>query len=328
MTSSSSSRPGEFELIAQLFAPLATDPGAYGLRDDVALLAPPAGQDLVLKTDAIVEGVHFFAADPADLVAQKALRVNVSDLAAKGATPTGYLLSLSIPQQTSMPWLTAFAEGLARDQKAWGISLLGGDTTATPGPVTISISMIGTVPRGEAIRRAGARPGDLVFVTGTIGDAGGGLEILRGGGAQLSDDARTFLISSYRCPSPSPEFGARLRGIASASLDVSDGLMADLGHVAEVSDVRIVVDSAQVPLSEALEKLWGKGVVQRAVVAGDDYQIAFTAPQSSRNAIFAAARDCGVRVSEIGRVEQGSGTGLLDRAGNLISLSEAGYTHF
>ncbi len=255
MTSSSSDRrPGEFELIAELFAPLSKGaPGAFDLTDDAAVLAPPPGHELVLKTDAIVEGVHFFRTDPPGAIAQKALRVNLSDLAAKGAEPAGYLMALLLPDWPDKAWLHAFADGLAADQATFGLSLMGGDTSATPGPLAVSISAFGFVPAGAMIRRAGAQPGDLVFVSGTIGDAGGGLAVLKG------NRSVPELVARYRLPEPRLALGPALRGIASASLDVSDGLMADLGHIAEVSKVRIEVDAARIPLSKALRSLWGDG---------------------------------------------------------------------
>jgi thiamine-monophosphate kinase len=316
-------RPGEFELIAELFAPLSQNaPGAFGLTDDAAVLAPPLGHELVLKTDAIVEGVHFFRTDPPSDVARKALRVNLSDLAAKGAVPAGYLMALLLPDWPDMAWLRAFADGLAADQTAFGLSLMGGDTSATPGPLAISISAFGHVPAGAMIRRAGARPGDLVFVSGTIGDAGGGLAVLK------ENKSAPELVVRYRVPEPRLTLGPALRGIASASLDVSDGLMADLGHIARVSKVRIEADAVRIPLSNALQRLWGAEAAVRAAVAGDDYEIAFTAPASRRADVANAAARSGVAVTEIGRVGAGEGAVLLDASGREITIARSGYTHF
>src|SRR2546423_8121982 len=240
MTNSGSDRkrPGEFALIAELFAPLATAPGAFSLTDDAAIATPPPGHDLVITTDALVEGVHFFSSDPPELVGQKALRVNLSDLAAKGCVPAGYLLALCLPGKIGMSWLRAFAGGLAKDQQEFGISLYGGDTTATPGPLTIAITAFGHIPAGTMLRRAGARPGDLVFVSGTIGGAGGGLACLKGEGECLATGQWNELIQRFRVPHPRVTLAQALLGLASASLDVSDGLLADLGHIAETSRVR------------------------------------------------------------------------------------------
>jgi thiamine-monophosphate kinase len=283
-----SKRAGEFELIAQLFAPLATHEGAFKLTDDVAVFTPPPGQELVLKTDAIVESVHFHATDPADTVAKKALRVNLSDLAAKGAKAAGYLLALNLPHITSMEWLESFARGLGEDQKQFGISLFGGDTTATPGPLSISVAMFGFIPAGTLTKRSGARPGDLVFVSGTIGDAGAGLAVLKGEGHNISAAAREELVGRYHLPQPRLALGQSLRGLASAALDVSDGLIADLGHIAETSKVRIAAEAARIPLSPALRALWGEAQA-KAATSGDDYEIAFTNPSSPPRAIPAPA---------------------------------------
>src|SRR5262245_39161326 len=242
MTSSSSNPPrrlGEFAMIAKLLSPLSSnDPGAFGLTDDAATIKVPADQELVVTKDMLVEGMHFLRDDPPDLLAKKALRVNLSDLAAKGATPRNYFLGLSLSPWIGDDWLAEFAEGLADDQKRFSVSLSGGDTTATPGPLTLSITALGTVPTGKMIRRKGARPRDAVFVTGSIGDAGAGLAVLKGEGVGLSDLSRAALISRYQLPEPRVALGPQLLGLASAALDVSDGLLADLGHVAKLSEVR------------------------------------------------------------------------------------------
>jgi thiamine-monophosphate kinase len=313
-------RLSEFQLIAQMFAPLATAPGAFGLMDDAAIIPACEGADLVVTTDALVEGVHFFANDPPDTVAKKALRVNLSDLAAKGAVPHGYLLALSLPASIDMPWLESFARGLSEDQVEFSLSLLGGDTTATPGPLSIAITAFGHVPAGTIIRRAGAVPGDLVFVSGTIGDGGGGLAVLKG--EEAAPSHREPLISRYRLPMPRLALGQALRGIATASLDISDGLLADLGHIAEASGVRIVVEAERIPRSAALAALWGEGMdaIVRAATSGDDYEIAFTAPSLPQG--------MPTPVTCVGRVEQGSGLVLLDAQGRDVPVPRAGYRHF
>jgi len=317
-------------MIAKYFAPLSAGaPGAFGLQDDVATLLLPEGQELVAKVDAIVEDVHFFRDDPADLIAKKALRVNLSDLAAKGAAPIGYLLSLSLAPWAGDDWVGEFARGLAEDQAQFGIHLLGGDTTATPGVLTVSITALGSIAAGKTIRRAGAQVGDLVFVTGSIGDAGAGLAVLKGEGGSLSKVDRAALIARYRVPEPRLAFGRLLPGFASASLDISDGLIADLGHIAEVSKVLIAVDAARIPLSSSLAAIWGKGMdaVVRAATAGDDYEIAFTAPPAARAAVGAAVRETGLPVTEIGVVGTGEGVVLLDN-GKPVPVPHSGYTHF
>ena len=305
----------EFGIIAKYFAPLAGE-GGLGLTDDAALLSPRAGHDLVITTDAIAEGVDFFGFDPPGTVAQKALRVNLSDLAAKGAAPTHYLLNLSLPHSVTPGWLGAFAQGLAQDQQAFGISLLGGDTSATDGALAISVTAFGYVPEGTMVKRSGARVGDHVYVTGTIGDSGGGLAIFRREKHTLDDAQRDALIGRYRVPQPPVDFAARLRAIASAGVDISDGLMADLGHVARASGVRITVEGEAVPLSNPLRALWGDAAMMRAVVAGDDYQIAFSGPPGLTGPF-----------TRIGRVQDGEGA-VLTVMGKETALPRAGYRHF
>ena len=325
MTNSSSDRPGEFELIAKLFAPLAADaPGAYGLTDDAATIRVPDGEEVVVTTDLLSAGIHFRAEDEPGLIARKAMRVNLSDLSAKGAKPIGYTLALALPRTWTPAWMTAFAAGLADDQRAFSISLLGGDTTATDGPLTVSITAFGTVPAGTMIRRNGAKPGDLVFVSGTIGDAGAGLAVLQNNLANISSNDRDALVSRYLLPQPRVALGSALRGKASAALDVSDGLMADLGHISETSKVRISIDADRVPLSESARN--ASVPVAAAVVAGDDYEIAFTVPAARRTEILRLSADCAI--TEIGRVEAGSGVALLDSSGREIPLSKTGYRHF
>ena len=305
----------EFGIIARYFAPLAGET-AFSLKDDAALLPSRAGHDLVVTTDTISEGTDFFAFDPADTVAQKALRVNLSDLAAKGAEPAHYLLNLTLPHTVTEDWLAAFAAGLARDQQAFGISLLGGDTGAGEGPLSIAVTAFGFVPHGKMVRRSGARPSDAVYVTGTIGDSGGGLAIFKREKHTLSDTDRDTLTARYRVPQPPVGFAAGLRAIAHASVDVSDGLIADLGHIAAASGVRIVVDGERVPLSAPLRALWGNDALRRAVTAGDDYQIAFTGPPELSGPF-----------TLIGRVEKGEGVSLMVQ-GREIAIPNPGYRHF
>jgi len=306
-----------------LFAPLATSKAALGLKDDIALLSARRGHEIVVTTDAIIAGVDFFANDPPDTIAQKALRVNLSDLAAKGAQPLGYLLTLALPKSVGSAWLRPFASGLKRDQQKFGVTLLGGDISSTPGPLCVSITAFGEMPTGRAVLRNGAKPGDLVFVTGTIGDSAGGLAALK------AKRREPQLIKRYRVPEPRVAFGRRLRGIARAAIDVSDGLLADLGHIADVSTVHIEIDAARVPLSAALRRAWGssQATTVRAATAGDDYEIAFTAPRRHRETIFKAAKAARTRVTGIGVVTKGSGVVLMGQAGKPIRVKRAGWQH-
>lgn len=321
-------RPGEFELIATLFAPLARGAaGAFGLRDDVAVLAPPSGHAHVLKTDSIIESVHFRRADPAGTVGRKSLRRALSDQAAKGAIPSAWLLALALPSWPDMQWLEDFTAGLATDGAEFAIPLLGGETNATPGPLTITVTAIGHVPAGDIVRRNGAKAGDGVFVTGTIGDAGAGLSLAD---AVTCDAARDYLVSRYRLPQPRLALGLALRRIASAAIDVSDGLLADSRHIADASGARIVIEVARIPLSDEYRLLKGDTREARVVAAtaGDDYEIAFTAPQSAVSDIAEAARRTQTSVTRIGTVETGSGVALTDESGAEIAVGRLGYTHF
>jgi thiamine-monophosphate kinase len=325
-----SKRSGEFELIAKYFAPLAKgEPGALGLKDDAAYLKPRPGFDLVLTTDAIVEGVHFFPDDPPATVAQKALRVNLSDLAAKGAIARGYLLTLTLPSGIDEVWVAAFAKGLSADQAKFGVALFGGDTTATPGVTTISITALGEVPRGQMLTRGGAQAGDDVWVTGTIGDATLGLKLLKREGFDLAKSHRQLLITRYRVPEPRSKVGPALKGLAHACIDVSDGLMADLGHIAEVSNVGIEIAVHDVPLSAAAKAAIQRGVeLGELLSGGDDYELAIAAPSSARSRLLALAVETGVPLTRVGRVVKGRGVTALAADGKPVRTRRMGYTHF
>lgn len=323
--------PGEFELIHRYFAQLSSKaPLAFSLTDDAAVVRVPKGMDLVVTKDAIVEGVHFLPNDPAERIAQKLLRVNLSDLAAKGARPVHYLLATAFPAKTKAAWLAGFARGLAKDQRRYDISLIGGDTVSTPGLLTLSLTMLGYVRAGKMRRRAGARPGDRLFVTGAIGDSAFGLSVLKDKRYRsLSVADRAYLSGRYQLPEPRVEFGVALGGLASASIDVSDGLLADLGHLAKTSNVAAVIELDQVPLSRA-----GRAIVAReqgelltAVSHGDDYEILFTIPKKSVAAMLAIAKRTRTRVSEIGVIAPGGGVWPLN-GGGAVPIPKRGFTHF
>src|SRR3954471_4464130 len=252
---------GEDSLIARYFKPIATDPGAFALVDDAAVLQAQ-GADIVVTTDAIVEGVHFLPDDPPETIARKALRVNLSDVAAKGATPAGFLLTLAL-RAVDDAWLKPFAAALGEDAKSYACPLLGGDTVSTPGPLTISVTAFGRVPVGKMVHRRGARPGDRVVVSGTIGDAALGLAILRGGKVHAAANdaaAREFLVGRYRVPQPRVALAALVREYASAAMDVSDGLAGDLAKLCGVSAVSAAIDLESIPLSEAASYLVSRGI--------------------------------------------------------------------
>ncbi len=321
---------GEFDIIARYFAPLATAPGAFGLKDDAALFAPARGQSLVVTADAIVEGVHFLHDDPPDQIARKLLRVNLAGIAAKGAIPRAYVMTCAFPRDVDERWIAAFARGLKADQKQFGIALLGGDTVATPGPAIFSVTLFGETPGKSMLRRSGARPGDLLCVTGTIGDGGLGLTELLTPHRELTPAQRKYLAARYRLPQPRTRLGPMLRGLASAALDVSDGLVQDVGHIAAASGARAILELARIPLSPAARALEAgdPGLRLRAITAGDDYEIAFAIPSAGLPRVQAAARAARIPVAVIGKVEKGRGTVVLAADGAQISPQAAGFDHF
>src|SRR5712671_5227918 len=310
MTDRQSNLSGEDSLIARYFRPLATDPGAFGLMDDAAILRA-SGDDIVVTTDAVVEGVHFLPHDPPDTVARKALRVNLSDLAAKGATPAGFVLTLAL-RAADDSWLKPFAQALGEDAVLFNCPLLGGDTVATPGPLMISITAFGRVPAGKMVHRSGARPGDRVVVTGTIGDAALGLDILKGGvgaGALAGDArARAMLIGRYRVPQPRTALAGAVRDHAHAAMDVSDGLAGDLAKLCAASGVSAAIDAPGIPLSPAAAELVARGAVdlETLVSAGDDYEILCAIPEDRFEAFAQGARQGNVAVTSIGTVIAGT----------------------
>jgi thiamine-monophosphate kinase len=321
--------PDEFEIIRRYFAPLtAGAPGAVGLRDDAATLAVPPDAELIVTADALVAGVHFLPDDPADHIAKKALRVNLSDVAAKGGRPTVYFITLALGPDTDEAWIASFARGLAEDQRAYGVSLAGGDTTATPGPLSISVTAMGEVPRGRVLRRGGARAGDDLYVSGTIGDAALGLAVAKGEMAALESADRAFLLDRYRLPRPRTTMGFRLIGLASGALDISDGLVADLDHLAEASGVAAELDALRVPLSAAARAAIGvdPGLMAQVLTGGDDYEILFSAPAGAAAGLETVARETGIGLTRIGRLA--SGRGVAIRGADGLALGRGGYRHF
>jgi thiamine-monophosphate kinase len=320
----------EDRLIARYFAPLATHPGALGLSDDAAFVSPPPGSDLMLTTDALVGGVHFFADDPADKVAQKALRVNLSDLAAKGAKPLGFLLSLALPPEAGEDWLAAFAQGLGADAGAYGCPLFGGDSVRTPGPMTVNVAMFGSVPEGTMVRRAGARPGDRIFVSGTIGDAALGLKLRKGADWKLTGAQREHLLSRYLLPQPRTALAEAVRSHASAAMDISDGLAGDLAKLARVSGVGVKVEVGDMPLSDAAKAVLAADValIETALTGGDDYEIVCAVPPAKTDSFRDAAKLVHVSVTEIGSVAAGEGARFLDQAGKALVFKNASFSHF
>ncbi len=314
-------RYSEDELIARVFAPIA-GPAALGLKDDAALIEASA-EPIVATVDMLVAGVHFFADDPAAAIAKKALRVNLSDLAAKGAKPIGFLLSLALQSDWTNDWLAAFAAGLAEDARSYAAPLIGGDTTATPGPLTISITALGRAPR--FVPRLGAKPGDVVYVSGTIGDAALGLALRKDPAlaSRLSPRARAHLLDRYLLPRPRLDLAPLLCAHASAAMDVSDGLAGDLAKLCRVSGVGAVVDAPLVPLSEAAREAiaLAPNLLETALTGGDDYEILFTAKPD-----FSPPEGT---VTRIGEIHSGTADAqFCDAAKKPLIFERLSFSHF
>jgi thiamine-monophosphate kinase len=321
----------EFQRIQRFFAPLSQGyAGALDLRDDAALIDLAAGERLVVTADAVVEGVHFLPEDSPDLVARKALRVNLSDLAAKGAVPFAYVQTVALRAEAGEDWLARYAGGLAEDQQRYGVRLIGGDSVLAPGPIGISITAFGRVGRAGMIRRAGARPGDRVYVTGSLGDSALGLMAIYGRIAGLDAVARAFLVDRYRLPQPRVSLGPRLIGLATAGLDISDGLVADLGHLCAASNVGAVVEVGRIPLSAAASAAFARDTRLLATVltGGDDYELLFTAAPDAASSLADLAAEFDVPIGEIGYIVDGTGVTIRDPQGRPMTFERAGYRHF
>ena len=330
---SKSNESAEDRLIARYFRPLATAAGAFGLIDDAAALTPPPGCDLVLTTDGVIAGVHFFPDDPPEMVSRKVLRMNLSDLAAKGARPLGFLLSVALPAGGGEAWLGAFAAGLAEDAARYGCPLYGGDTDHTPGPISVSIFAFGAVPQGKMVHRSTALSGDCIVVTGTIGDSAIGLKLRRDRTLArrwgLAATAATELEDRYLLPQPRNALADAILQHASAAIDVSDGMAGDLAKLCGASSVAADIDVAAVPLSDAARAAIAAepALLETALTGGDDYEIVLTLAPQKLTAFRAAAEAVGVATTEIGRMEAGEGVRFL-RDGKALTFARASYSHF
>lgn len=329
----SRARPDEAELIASFFRPLATAPGAALLLDDAATIPHAFGRELVTTVDALVAGVHFFPEDPPDAVARKALRVNLSDLAAKGATPAHYLLTIGLPDDWTADWLEGFAEGLSADQEEFSVSLIGGDTVRTPGPFFASITAFGHAPEGSVPRRTGAAPGQRLYVTGTIGDAALGLRLRREERYAIRWDLRRAererLLDRYLLPEPRVALAGVVAAYAAAAMDVSDGLVGDLGRLCAASSVGAVVDAAALPLSSAVSRAVSldEDALEWALTGGDDYEILLAIDAADGEAFEAEAAEAGVAVTDIGALVEGAGVSV-ESAGRPLGFARASFSHF
>lgn len=327
---------GEVDLIQTYLAPLSSGaPGAFGLRDDCASLTPPDGMDLVLSTDAVISGVHFLADENPAVIAWKALGINVSDIVSKGASPHVYLMNLSLPDFPTEDWLHAFTTGLASAQDTYGCHLTGGDTDKTPGPLSVSITLVGIVPRGQMVRRATAQPGDVVFVTGPIGNATLGLRIAQDEGfakrAGLSGDNSAALEASFRQPQPDIAVADLLVRYASSAMDVSDGLIKDFHHMCAASDCGGRLDLRRMPVSDAAKVVLHAGGTTRVDLArgGEDYVVLGCAHENSFASLVEAGVEAGITITPIGQMQPiVDGIQVVDETGELDLLHNGGWDHF
>lgn len=310
-------------MISKYFAPLSMD----GLRDDAAVLDVPEGHELVVSSDTLNEGVHFWPGEAPDNIARKALRVNLSDLAAKGAQPLAYQLNIAFPNAPDEAWIQVFTDALREDQERFGIKLSGGDTTSIKGALSISITVMGLVPKGRAVRRFGAKAGDVLVCTGTVGDAFVGLESLRGNIA-LQNPAP--FLAAYQAPIPACDIAEDVQVYANASLDVSDGLIADIGHIARASGLRAIVNVGDVPLSDDARTLVEHGDValNSLIVGGDDYVLVCAVSPENVDDFMRAVREKGFDPAFIGQLDIGEGVSVLDQSDQNIDLKQTGWSHF
>ena len=323
----------EFDRIKKYFRPLASiERGSLNLLDDAAVVPVDDDSKIVISTDALVEGTHFFGEEEVDLIAQKSLRTNLSDMAAMGATPWGYTLSLSLGpllKGTLEQWVASFVKGLKKDQDTYDIGLIGGDTVTGSGPTVISITIIGRAdPRG-VITRNGASVYDDIYVSGTIGDSAAGLKIIKEPVNDLAHSEQLYLKERYYLPNPRVKLGRSLVGIASAAMDISDGLVQDLGHLCSASSLGAIVNWPLLPLSKGVKQLFQKKTISTSLIVngGDDYELLFTAPKRLRNRVEAIAKASDVVVTRIGHMINGSGVSLLDNTDRLINSIGTGFKH-
>lgn len=329
----------EFALIDQFFATLMGD-DQHVLLDDGAVFTPSSDQQTVIATDTLVAGVHFRTQDPAERIAQKALRTNLSDLAAMGATPFGYLLNLSLPSDMTEPWLASFSSGLAQDQKQFNLKLMGGDTTKTSGPLVITITVLGTIPPKMALARRKAQPGDRLYVSGTLGDSALGLQILNGNFSTVPQDLKSYFIDRYQLPQPRLSLGQKLRGCAHAAIDISDGLLADLEHICKASNLSAWVQLSTLPVSSPLQELLNRSSDQRKhqllnfiLNGGDDYELIFTVAPSESEHIAFLSQQMDIPITLIGhlglddKASDPNHIHLLNEHNQPIGMDFKGYEH-
>ncbi len=322
---------GEFGIIKTYFSPLtAAEKGAFNLTDDAAIVEIPSGKNVVVTTDTLVEGIHFLSEDLPENIAAKLLRVSLSDLAAMGSMPAYYNLSIATKLSTTSDWFKGFAEGLLADQMQFGITLIGGDTVATTGPLTLSITAMGLVEKGKAIRRDGAKSGDDIWVSGSIGDAALGLKAATGKLCSISEVNKKYLISRYIKPNPQTLLGPKLANLVNAAIDVSDGLIADLSHICETSNLGANIQITDIPLSRAAKMLVTEkpDYIDLILGGGDDFELLFTADKSFRAVEKPLTKMLNVSLTKIGTMVSRRSIQIFDEAGEQYSLPNIGYTHF
>lgn len=308
----------EFARISRYLAPLAS-PEGLGLLDDAALIPGPGKRDYAITKDAIVEGVHFLPGTDAGLIAKKLLRTNLSDIAAMGAAPKFYLIAAALPASVDDAWYKGFTAALAEEQEVYNIALIGGDTASTSGPITLSLTMLGEVPRGKALLRSGAKPGDGVYVSGMLGDAALGLQLIKAG----KRDA--YLENRYHYPEPRMALGIALRGIANACMDISDGLLGDISHICKASGVSATLHADRLPLSDAAKA--ESITTELAATGGDDYELLFTVPKKKEKKLAALSEKLGLSLTRIGEITEGNGVKLLDEDGKTLDFKQQGWQH-
>lgn len=335
MAQKNSGITSEEALIGEFWGPLAAGfPGAFGLGDDCAVIAPPHGCELVVTTDGIIAGVHVLGDEEPGAIAWKALAVNVSDLVAKGANPLAYVMGIALPGNPQRAWLRQFADGLGQAQAAFGCQLIGGDTDCTPGPLSVSITAFGSVPSGGMLRRSTARPGDLVYVSGTIGDAALGLALRRDPSmrerCRLDEAACRYLDAKFRRPQPPIKLTAALRAYASASMDVSDGLIKDFDRLCRASGAGGRIEAARVPLSDAAQTIVARSgaTIADLMTGGEDYEVLAAIPAQRAAEYERSAVAAGIAVTRIGAIAEAcDGIAALDASGQQMQLARTGWDH-
>lgn len=319
----------EFTLIQHYLQPLASNTGAYRLQNDAAVFSTPEGFDTVVTCDALTENVHFLPNTPSSLLAKKLLRVNLSDMAAMGGIPRYYLIAAVLPDSTGDDWWKDFCQSLQEEQTMFSVSLLGGDTVSHTGPLSLSLTLLGEAPQGEALRRDTAQVGDTIYVSGTIGDAALGLQLLQNTLSANPEDA-AFLTDRYHLPQPRLALGQALAHTVTCAMDISDGLVGDLQHICTASGIGATVYADRIPLSGAVSSLLQQNasLLETILTGGDDYELLFTAPPGMESAIAALSQKTNTPITAIGTIEAAPGVRASDAEGNPLTLQRTGFRHF